>query len=122
MLLPRIASLVLFSSLLSLSAATSPAQTSKQKNDVSDQPQLNGLAVSPDFRAHIVASSRPLHLLRKSEEENDVCYYIRSYRVTRDDPGSDETRAAGYTICQLGGRFQTKTAVDTREIGPSLIR
>lgn len=51
--------------------------------------------------------------------QNDAtCYSIRLYRVKRDDPESDTTRAAGYSTCQPSARFQVKTAVETVEIAP----
>jgi hypothetical protein len=48
----------------------------------------------------------------------DVCYSIRGYRVTRDDPESDATRPAGYSTCQPAARFRVKDADDLREIVP----
>jgi hypothetical protein len=48
----------------------------------------------------------------------DVCYSIRGYRVTRDDPESDTTRPAGYSTCQPAARFRVKDAGDLREIVP----
>src|SRR5258708_22554532 len=50
--------------------------------------------------------------------QGDVCYSIRGYRVTRDDPESDLTRPAGYSTCQPAARFHLKGAGDLREIVP----
>jgi len=50
--------------------------------------------------------------------QGDVCYSIRSYRVTRDDPESDSTRPAGYSTCQPAARFHVKDVGDLREIVP----
>ncbi len=44
--------------------------------------------------------------------QGDICYSIRGYRVTRDDPESDLTRPAGYSTCQPAARFHVKRAVD----------
>jgi len=52
------------------------------------------------------------------EENQPVCYTLRTYRVTRESPNSDSTRPAGYSTCPRASRFQFKTAVDTREIAP----
>jgi hypothetical protein len=52
------------------------------------------------------------------EENQPVCYMLRTYRVARESPDSDSTRPAGYSTCQRASRFQFKTAVDTREIAP----
>lgn len=46
--------------------------------------------------------------------QNVVCYCIRGYRVTRDDPESDSTRPAGYSTCQPAARFRLKDAGDSR--------
>ena len=54
----------------------------------------------PEFRASIPTSDA-------------ACYSIRTYRVTRDDPGSDLTRPAGYSICQPAARFDLKAAQDS---------
>ena len=48
----------------------------------------------------------------------DVCYSIRGYRVTRDDPESDSTRPAGYSTCQPAARFHVKNGGDLRAIAP----
>ena len=54
----------------------------------------------PEFRAHVLTLG-----------QSDVtCYSIRTYRVTRDDPGSDSTTPAGYSTCQPTARFQVKDA------------
>jgi|HubBroStandDraft_4_1064222.scaffolds.fasta_scaffold168635_2 hypothetical protein len=52
------------------------------------------------------------------EQDNATCYSIRLYRVKRDDPESDTTRAASYSTCQPSARFQVKTAVDSVDLGP----
>ncbi len=41
------------------------------------------------------------------------CYYLRTYRVTRDDPKSDVTRPADSSICQPAARFDLKDAGDS---------
>ena len=138
MLIPRLSLFPALALLLSLGVAPMRAQSAAGKNSASAEPQLDGLTAPVEFRPHVpslpqtvedrlvvpplLSASRPVRILRRSEQDDDTCYYIRSYRVTRDDPGSDETRRAGYTTCQPGSRFQTKTAVDTKEIGPRLTR
>jgi hypothetical protein len=44
-------------------------------------------------------------------EDDSTCYFIRSYRVTRDDPKSDTTRPAGYSTCLSASRLQMRSAV-----------
>jgi hypothetical protein len=64
----------------------------------------------------------PKDLLRRRimtrEEDQLVCYALRTYRVVREAPDSDSTRPAGYSTCQRAGRFQLKTAVESRETAP----
>jgi hypothetical protein len=57
-------------------------------------------------------------VLEPTRGQDDVCYSIRGYRVTRDDPESDLTRPAGYSTCQPAARFHVKDAGDLREIVP----
>src|ERR1700680_928571 len=50
--------------------------------------------------------------------QGDVCYYIRGYRVTREDPESDSTRPAGYAPCQPAARFNVRNGGNLRAIAP----
>jgi len=50
--------------------------------------------------------------------EDATCLSIRSYRVTRDDPGSDVTRPVGYSTCQPATKFQVKEAGERQEVVP----
>lgn len=61
-----------------------------------------------------VHSDPPLELggLDPTLRQGDICYSIRGYRVTRDDPESDSTRLAGYSTCQPAVRFHLKSALD----------
>jgi hypothetical protein len=49
----------------------------------------------------------------------DTCYYIRDYRMKRDDRHTDVTRPDGYSTCQPATRYGVKSAVDSQ---PSLRR
>jgi hypothetical protein len=51
-----------------------------------------------------------------SDRSEVVCYSIRSYRVTRDDPESDSTRPSGYSTCQPSDRFQVKDAGEPQHL------
>ena len=50
--------------------------------------------------------------------QSNVCYCIRGYRVSRDNPDSDSTRPAGYSTCQPATRFHVKDAGDLPEVVP----
>jgi len=128
----RIPSLPFLALLLSVCVAPMAAQSSPDKSPAS-QSQLDGLVAPPEFRANVPAPghiaregirptpARGLTHLRfslKSEQDDTTCFYIRSYRVTRDDPKSDATRPTGYSTCQPATRFQTKSAVEIREFVP----
>ena len=126
MFIPR---LLVFSLLISFCIAPVAAQSSSDRGTVASQAQLDGLIAPPEFRAHglplasnVHAKIRDIHPQLSFDPEpmqNDTdCYTMRSYRVTRDDSQSDAVRLAGYSECQLAARFQMKTAVDSREVGP----
>jgi hypothetical protein len=59
-------------------------------------------------------STEPIYRFAAKDEipadADPTCYSMRSYRVTRDDPQSDSTRLAGYSVCQPSARFQVKSA------------
>jgi hypothetical protein len=140
MCIPR---LLLLSLLLSVCVApvvaqSSPDNRSSDKNASSSQSQLDGLTAPPEFRSHAPTlsqraldgisgnpSSSRVHSdqfkvfpLVKPGQTDTSCLYMRTYRVTRDDSQSDTTRLAGYSTCQLAGRYQTKNAVEVLEIVP----
>jgi len=143
MYLPR---LLLLSLLISLCVATAAAQSSPNNNSDSSHPasavprnpeastgtfqfQLPFLADGQSLSdnegrisgndADISRSldSRAQHLLTLQQDEK-MCYTIRTYRVARESPDSDSTRPAGYSTCQRATRFHLKDAVDSREIVP----
>lgn len=74
----------------------------------------SNLAHRPQVHAH-----RSTMLAEPALAENEsTCYFLRSYRVTRNDPDSDSTSPAGYSTCLPSTRIQMKTAVDSRDIEP----
>jgi hypothetical protein len=74
--------------------------------------------VDSKLLASKLLESRLLQRALALEQDNATCYSIRLYRVKRDDPESDTTRAASYSTCQPSARFQVKTAVDSVDLGP----
>ena len=126
MFIPR---LLVFSLLISVCIAPVAAQSSSDRGTVASQAQLDGLIAPPEFRAHVLPLAPSVRARIRDIEpqlsfdpaplQNDTdCYTMRSYRVTRDNPQSDAVRPAGYSECQPAARFQMKTAVDSREVGP----
>lgn len=63
-------------------------------------------AIIPPLQLHAIPP------LEGALGQSDVCYSIRGYHVTRDDPASDSTRPAGYSTCQPAARFDVKDAGD----------
>jgi len=138
--------LLLLSLLISLCVATAAAQSSPSSNSDSSHP-ASALPRNPEtnprtfqFQLPFLAGgqnlsnnegtisendadvsrtldSRAQHLLTLQQDEK-MCYTIRTYRVARESPDSDATRPAGYSTCQRATRFQLKEAVDSREIVP----
>ena len=118
--------LLLLALLIPVSIAPVAAQSSPDRSPALSQPQLDGLVAPPEFRAQVptllpkacgrLHGIQPQLSLDSLLLDDSVCYSIRSYRVTRDDPRSDSTRAAGYSECQPAARFQVKAAVDSRDL------
>ena len=119
----RILFLVLLTS-VGISAQSLPDQSS-----VLPPFEIRGLVASPEFRAgHVPAASQngenlvggvPWRWLDEPSDEEllssrtrdlfpELCYSIRTYHVTRDDPQSDITRPAAYSECETAARFQMK--------------
>ena len=48
-----------------------------------------------------------------AEEEDNVCYTVRSYRYARASRDSDVTTPVGYTVCTPSAKFQVKSAGPT---------
>lgn len=122
---------VILVSLLLTCVAPIAAQTSSPKPASSSQAHLDDL-VAP-MESDVQISSAPeaewdrdaarqsfstLRFRSKFGEEDPTCFYIRSYRLTRDDPHSDATRLAGHSTCTPSSRFQTRRAVQVLEIVP----
>jgi hypothetical protein len=93
--------------------------------------------LAPEFRGWQVAAERPnienladiLKLkarmpsgfprqLATLAANDTVCFSMRSYRFTRDDPDSDSMTPAGHSTCQPATRFQVRGARDSREKVP----
>jgi hypothetical protein len=136
MYIPR---LLLLALLISVCIVPVAAQSSPDKNAVSSRPLMDGLVTPPEFRmsdpalkfqgpvtddrSTLIPNLQAPKLDFDSQtstlvQDDGVCLSMRTYRVVRDDPKSDSTRAAGYSECQPAARFQVRTAVDSREIEP----
>jgi hypothetical protein len=123
--------LLLLALLIPVCIAPVVAQSSPDNSPAASQPQLDGLIAPPEFRAHVLTlPGLPTNVWSRIHDlppqlsldslllDDAICYSIRSYRVTRDDPQSDSTRPAGYSECQPAAQFQVKTAVDSQEMEP----
>jgi len=121
--------------LLLLISVSMSAQSSPDKSSVSPPFKTRDLAAPPDFRAKSVPTppengqnqigTVPLERLLEPSpfqqkqiqgepfppERASTCFYIRMYRVKRDDPQSDITTPAGYSECQPGTGLEFKDAV-----------
>jgi len=122
-------------SLLLLVSVLMSAQSSPDKSSLSPQFEIRALTAPPAFRRNSVSApahngqnqiaTTPLErLLAPSQQDRSlvepfrpeatsVCFYIRTYRVKRDDPQSDITTPAGYSECQPDTRLELQDAVDS---------
>jgi hypothetical protein len=119
--------LLVLSLLILLSVATVAAQSSSgqsptgqsssEKSADSASAASQGKKDSPQTRSldSSAEGSHAQHILTL-EQNDSVCYTLRTYRVARLSPESDATKPAGYSSCLRSSRFQLKTAVDTVEI------
>ena len=104
--------LLVLSLLILLCVATVAAQSPSDKTHGSSSAASESKKDSPETRAPESSSQHILTL-----EQNDaICYTLRTYRVARLSPESVATKPAGYSSCLRSTRFQLKTAVDTVEI------
>ena len=109
--------LLVLSLLILLCVATVAAQSPSDKTNDSSSAASEIKKDSPVTRAleSNTQDARAQHIL--TLEQNDaICYTLRTYRVARLSPESDATKPAGYSSCLRSSRFQLKTAVDTVEI------
>lgn len=104
--------LLVLSLLILLCVATVAAQSPSDKTHDSSSAASEIKKDSPETRALESSSQHILTL-----EQNDaICYTLRTYRVARLSPESDATKPAGYSSCLRSTRFQLKTAVDTVDV------
>jgi hypothetical protein len=104
--------LLVLSLLTLLCVATVAAQSPSDKTHDSSSAASENKKDSPETRALESSSQHILTL----EQNDTICYTLRTYRVARLSPESDATKPAGYSSCLRSSRFQLKTAVDTVEI------
>lgn len=75
----------------------------------------NGLA--SEFRMPLPADSSPDTRrlagfpIQPATRQNQVCYAMRTYRVTRIAPDSDAVQPSGSTTCQPSSTYSVKNAV-----------
>jgi hypothetical protein len=122
--------------LLLLMSVCLSAQSAPDNSSLSPQFEMGVLAAPPEFRAKSVSTplrngqdqigTVPLErLLAPSPSQPDqsqvepfppeatsTCFYIRTYRVKRDEAESDITTPAGYSECQPATVLKFKTVVD----------
>jgi len=64
----------------------------------------------PDSAADSLDTPAQRYFARVKQEEDGVCYKLRSYKVARDDRDSDSTHPVGYSTCQRASKFQMRSA------------
>jgi hypothetical protein len=112
-------SLLILLCVATVAAQSSSGQSSSEKRADSASVASQSKKDSPQTRSLDSSSqeSSAQHILTL-EQNDSICYTLRTYRVARLSPESDATKPAGYSSCLRSSRFQLKTAVDTMEIAP----
>jgi len=62
--------------------------------------------------------NRSPQTLKEPGEQKSLCFTMRSYRFTRDDPKSEATNMTGYSTCQASKDLQLKGAAGLVKTGP----
>jgi hypothetical protein len=95
------------------------AQSLNTQNNQLQQPlHSENFSLSPKTPAAVPAlrlaspvpqasGNKPATLAQNTQQ----CYALRTYRFSQEDPRSDSTKFADYTVCQSGAEFHMKTAV-----------
>jgi hypothetical protein len=100
----------------------SPNQASSaQDSSKQGSPKPKPSAQDSDFLAAPVAHSAADRLIFNMDSDlflpdsaGSSCAYMRTYRVKRQQRGSDAVAPAGYTTCVPTRRFEMKSAVQTQ--------
>jgi len=123
--------------LLLLMSVCLSAQSSPDKRSLSPQFEISALTAPPEFRNSPSAPSQneqkqigtlPFERLPAPSpsdeyqipgepfprpEATSICFYIRTYRVERDQAQPDITTPAGYSECQPDTGLELKSVVDS---------
>ena len=109
---------------LSSQKATIPLQgdPTGTAQPVPQDPMARLLAKDREIKINGVTTSNVLLLPTPNDQRfvispdslpgDEVCLKIRSYLMKRDSKDSDSTHLAGYSTCQLAGKYQLKSVVD----------
>jgi hypothetical protein len=79
------------------------------ENSLEDQQRANAPQIGTDS---LLDTSGPHYTSDKLPLAEGACLAIRSYRVVRDDPGSDAVHRDGYTTCVPAARFRMYSTVE----------
>jgi hypothetical protein len=95
--------------------------SSKQDSSEQDSPKAKRSASDSDFLAAPVARCGADRLIFNMNSDlflpdssGSSCAYMRTYRVKRQQRGSDAVAPAGYTTCVPTRHFEMKSAVQTQ--------
>ena len=118
-----ISRLLAISLLSSACAAQVAVQSPQDKGPTTAPPETKSPYPAPEFNLQNPASSPkvgtsarvlqfqpPAHLPGPTVAQNNTCYFIQTYRFTRDNPQSDAVRLTGQSTCAPAAQFQLKEA------------
>jgi hypothetical protein len=72
---------------------------------------------SDDKELTALAQDAVRKALAERDNDDEICYTIRSIRVERDTPDSDSTHPVGISTCQRASRYQVKS-VQIEQVSP----
>jgi len=81
---------------------------------------LQNLAPSPKAATsvRVLQFQPPVRLVGPAAAQNNTCFFIQTYRFTRDNPESDAVRLTGVSTCAPAAQFQLKEADGRFDIAP----
>jgi len=126
-----ISRLLAISLLSSACAAQVAVQSPQDKGLTTNPPETKSPYPAPEFNLQnpgptaktgtnwrVLQFQPPVHQPGPTVAQSNTCYFIQTYRFTRDNPQSDAVRFTGQSTCAPAAQFQLKEADGQLDIAP----